>query len=560
MRDASTGEVVTAVSTAGLDLAGALEYARTVGQASLGALTFHQRALLLKEFAQILTARKDELYELSSRTGATKNDSMVDIDGGIGVLFTYSSKGRRELPNSQVYVDGPVESLSKDGSFLARHIYTRLPGVAVQINAFNFPVWGSLEKFAPAFLAGVPSLVKPATPTGYLAEAFVRILVESGRLPEGSLQLVSGSVPDLFEHLRLGDLVAFTGSASTAERLRASESVRTGGVRFTNETDSINASVLGEAAVEGTPEFDAFVRGVVTEMTVKAGQKCTSIRRVIVPRGSADAVTAAIQQRIARARRASATRAPRASRWGRWPRSSSATRCCARSPSWWMPAAASWSAAPMRRAVTRADGSVSADDRRARSSRPCCCASTTPRRRAVHEVEAFGPVASLLVYDDLDEAIDLVGQGGGSLVTSIATHDPAEAVALMTGIAPFNGRVLVLDRDDARTSTGHGSPVPHLVHGGPGRAGGGEELGGIRAVLHHMQRTAIQGSPEMLTAITGIWHAGAVSNHEGRHPFRKSLDELTPRRQRRLGQPRGHPGRHRAVRRVHRRHLLRPHG
>src|SRR3954447_10301009 len=228
VRDASTGEVVTTVSTAGLDLAGALDYARTVGQASLGRLTFHQRALLLKEFAQILTARKDELYALSSRTGATKTDSMVDIDGGIGVLFTYASKGRRELPNTQVYVDGAVESLSKDGSFLARHIYSRLPGVAVQINAFNFPVWGSLEKFAPAFLAGVPSLVKPATPTGYLAEAFVRILVESGRLPEGSLQLVSGSVPELFENLRLGDLVAFTGSASTADRLRASESVRTG--------------------------------------------------------------------------------------------------------------------------------------------------------------------------------------------------------------------------------------------------------------------------------------------------------------------------------------------
>jgi len=238
VRDASTGEVVTAVSTVGLDLPGALEHARTVGQASLGALTFHQRALLLKEFAQLLTARKDQLYALSSRTGATKSDSMVDIDGGIGVLFTYASKGRRELPNAQVYVDGPVESLSKDGTFLARHIYSRLPGVAVQINAFNFPVWGSLEKFAPAFLAGVPSLVKPATPTGYLAEAFVRILVESGRLPAGTLQLVSGSVPELFEHLRLGDLVAFTGSASTAERLRESESVRTGGVRFTNETDS----------------------------------------------------------------------------------------------------------------------------------------------------------------------------------------------------------------------------------------------------------------------------------------------------------------------------------
>jgi oxepin-CoA hydrolase/3-oxo-5,6-dehydrosuberyl-CoA semialdehyde dehydrogenase len=525
VRDASTGEAITAVSSTGVDLPGALEYARTVGQASLGALTFHQRALLLKEFAQILTARKDELYALSSRTGATKNDSMVDIDGGVGVLFTYASKGRRELPNTQVYVDGPVESLSKDGSFLARHIYSSLPGVAVQINAFNFPVWGSLEKFAPAFLAGVPSVVKPATPTGYLAEAFVRILVESGRLPEGSLQLVSGSVPGLFENLRLGDLVAFTGSASTAERLRSSESVRTGGVRFTNETDSINASVLGEAAVAGTPEFDAFVRGVVAEMTVKAGQKCTSIRRVIVPRSSADAVTAAIQERISERivigdpRAEGVTMGPLASVEQR----DEVHRQLGKLLDAGGRIVVGSTEAP---AVTHVDGSVSVDASGAFVS-PVLLRFDDSSAAAVHEVEAFGPVASLLVYDTLDEAITLVGKGGGSLVTSIATHDPAEAVALMTGIAPYNGRVLVLDRDDARTSTGHGSPVPHLVHGGPGRAGGGEELGGIRAVLHHMQRTAIQGSPQMLTAITGIWHAGAVSNHEGRHPFRKSLEELT---------------------------------
>jgi oxepin-CoA hydrolase/3-oxo-5,6-dehydrosuberyl-CoA semialdehyde dehydrogenase len=525
VRDASTGEAITAVSSTGVDLPGALEYARTVGQASLGALTFHQRALLLKEFAQILTARKDELYALSSRTGATKNDSMVDIDGGVGVLFTYASKGRRELPNTQVYVDGPVESLSKDGSFLARHIYSSLPGVAVQINAFKFPVWGSLEKFAPAFLAGVPSVVKPATPTGYLAETFVRILVESGRLPEGSLQLVSGSVPGLFENLRLGDLVAFTGSASTAERLRSSESVRTGGVRFTNETDSINASVLGEAAVAGTPEFDAFVRGVVAEMTVKAGQKCTSIRRVIVPRSSADAVTAAIQERISERivigdpRAEGVTMGPLASVEQR----DEVHRQLGKLLDAGGRIVVGSTEAP---AVTHVDGSVSVDASGAFVS-PVLLRFDDSSAAAVHEVEAFGPVASLLVYDTLDEAITLVGKGGGSLVTSIATHDPAEAVALMTGIAPYNGRVLVLDRDDARTSTGHGSPVPHLVHGGPGRAGGGEELGGIRAVLHHMQRTAIQGSPQMLTAITGIWHAGAVSNHEGRHPFRKSLEELT---------------------------------
>jgi oxepin-CoA hydrolase/3-oxo-5,6-dehydrosuberyl-CoA semialdehyde dehydrogenase len=276
-----------------------LDFARTTGQRSLGELTFHQRAMLLKQFAIALTERKQELYELSKRAGATERDSLNDVDGGIGVLFTYSSKGRRELPNGQVYLDGPIEPLSKDGSFLGRHVYTRLPGVAVQINAFNFPMWGALEKFAPAFLAGVPSVVKPATPTAYVAEAWVRILVETGLVPDASLQLVSGSVPGLFDHLRLGDLVGFTGSASTADRLRAHESVQTGGVRFTNETDSINASVLGPDAVAGTPEFDAFVKQLVVELTTKAGQKCTAIRRAIVPEGQASDLVEAVRAKIA---------------------------------------------------------------------------------------------------------------------------------------------------------------------------------------------------------------------------------------------------------------------
>ncbi|KFF58949.1 enoyl-CoA hydratase [Cryobacterium sp. MLB-32] len=523
VRDASTGEVVTRVTSKGIDLAAALDYARTVGQDSLGALTFHQRAVLLKQMALVLTDHKPELYALSSRTGATKVDSWVDIDGGIGVLFTYSSKGRRELPNAKVYADGPVEQLSKDGSFIARHIYSRLPGVAVQINAFNFPVWGALEKFAPAFLAGVPTLVKPATPSGYLAEAFVRILADSGLLPAGSLQLVSGSVPTLFDDVRLGDLVAFTGSASTAEKLRASESVQTGGVRFTNETDSINASVLGPDAVAGTPEFDAFVKQVVTEMTVKAGQKCTSIRRAIVPRTAMDAVIAAVQQRIDQRivlgdpRAEGVTMGPLASVEQR----SEVLRQVARLQAAGGELVVGSTDVP---AVVHADGTVApAPDG---AFVPPLLLRFDSEADAVHEVEAFGPVSSVLGYDTLDEAIALVRRGGGSLVTSIATHDPEVAVALLTGISAFNGRVLFLDRDDARTSTGHGSPLPQLVHGGPGRAGGGEELGGIRAVLHHMQRTAIQGSPEMLTAITGIWHQGAAAQVGGRHPFRKSLAEL----------------------------------
>ena len=524
VRDASTGEIVTRVSTDGLDLAAALEYGRTVGQVSIGALTFHERAVLLKKFALALAERKDELYTLSARTGATAADSWVDIDGGIGVLFSYSGKARRELPNARVYVDGPVEPLSKDGSFLGRHIYTRLPGVAVQINAFNFPVWGSLEKFAPAFLAGMPTLVKPATPTGYLAEAFVRILVESGLLPEGSLQLVSGSVPTLFDHLRLGDIVCFTGSASTAEKLRQHDCVQTGGVRFTSETDSINASILGPDAVAGTPEFDAYVRQLVTEMTSKAGQKCTAIRRAIVPAASVDSLIQAVQARITER---VVVGDPRAEGVTMGPLASIAQRDdvvaqVARLQAAGGEVVIGSTDAP---AVMHANGSVGAAPEGAFLT-PLMLRFADASTDAVHKIEAFGPVTSLLSYDTVAEASALVARGGGSLVTSIATHDPAVALELMSGISAYNGRVLLLDRDDARSSTGHGSPLPNLVHGGPGRAGGGEELGGIRAVLHHMQRTAVQGSPEMLTALTGVWHAGAASNAGGQHPFRKSLTEL----------------------------------
>lgn len=524
VRDASTGEPIALVSTDGLDLAGALEYARTTGHASLARLTFHQRALLLKRFALALTERKDELYTLSARTGATRTDSWVDIDGGIGVLFSYSGKGRRELPNGTVHVDGPVEPLSKDGSFLGRHVYTTLPGVAVQINAFNFPVWGPLEKFAPAFLAGMPTVMKPATPTGYLTEAMVRILVESGLLPEGSLQLISGSVPTLFDHLRLGDLVGFTGSASTAERLRRHPSVQTGGVRFTAETDSINASVLGTDAVAGTPEFDAYVRQLVVEMTTKAGQKCTAIRRAIVPAAAADDVVEAVRARIAEK---TVLGDPRAEGVTMGPLVSTAQRdevlrqVQALQDAGGRVVVGSTDAPQVR----LADGTSGAAPDGAFVP-PVLLRFDDARSGAVHDVEAFGPVSSLLTYETTAEAAELVALGGGSLVTSVATHDPAQAVELATRIAPFNGRMLLLDRDDARSSTGHGSPLPGLVHGGPGRAGGGEELGGIRAVLHHMQRTAVQGSPEMLTALTGVWHAGAAANSGGRHPFRKSLAEL----------------------------------
>ncbi len=522
--DASTGETVASANVAGIDIPGAIAYARSVGQIGLGALTIHERALKLKELAQFLNGRRDELYAVSAQTGATRGDSMVDIDGGIGVLFTFSSKGRRELPNSNVVVDGAAEVLSKDGSFLGQHIYTRLPGVAVQINAFNFPVWGMLEKFAPAFLAGVPTIVKPATPTVYLAEAAVRLMVESGILPDGSLQLISGSARDLIDHLDYRDLVGFTGSASTANALRSHPNVVHGGVRFTGETDSLNAAILGPDAVAGTPEFDAYIKSLVTEMTVKAGQKCTSIRRAIVPATLVDDVIAAaasrIQERVVVGdpRAEGVTMGALVSREQKDEVKERVRELVAAGGEIVL-------GSLDEPEVRRADGSTGTAPEGA-FMQPVLLHFADALASAAHTVEAFGPVSSVIGYDTVEEAVELAALGGGSLVATVATHDADVARTVIEGIAAHHGRTLILDRDDARSSTGHGSPVPHLIHGGPGRAGGGEELGGIRSVFHHMQRTAVQGSPAMLTAVTGQWFTGAPRNLDGPHPFRKSIAEL----------------------------------
>ncbi|MBP2413096.1 oxepin-CoA hydrolase/3-oxo-5,6-dehydrosuberyl-CoA semialdehyde dehydrogenase [Arthrobacter stackebrandtii] len=538
VRDASTGEVIARVSAEGLDLAAAVDHGRSVGQTELGRLTTHGRALLLRDLAQYLNGRSEELYAVSAQTGATRIDSMVDIDGGIGVLFTLSSKGRRELPNANVIVEGPVEVLSKDGSFIGEHIHTRIPGVAVQVNAFNFPVWGMLEKFAPAFIAGVPTIVKPATPTGFLAEAAVRAMVESGILPDGSLQLVSGPARDLLDRLDYRDMVSFTGSASTATLLRNHPNVAHGGVRFMAETDSLNAAILGPDAVPGTPEFDAFIKSAATEMTVKAGQKCTAIRRVIVPNPVRHAVIDAIGARL---RERVVIGDPRADGVTMGALASLEQLADVRAAVRAMLAAGGELAygtldAP---AVTRADGEVSGVEQGAFMS-PVLLNWPDSGSPAVHTLEAFGPVAGVLGYDmhdgDASEAVRLAALGAGSLVATVCTNDPEVARQLVTGIAAHHGRILLLNREDARSSTGHGAPVPHLVHGGPGRAGGGEELGGIRSVWHHMQRTALQGSPNMLTALTGEWHTGADRVIAGDpefggvpgavHPFRKSLAEL----------------------------------
>lgn len=524
VRDASTGETLAQVSAHGLDMAAVVHHGRTVGQTKLGKLTFHQRALKLKQLAQFLNGQREAMYELSARTGATRVDSLVDIDGGIGVLFTFGSKGRRELPNSQVVIDGAAEALSKDGSFLGEHIYTRIPGVAVQINAFNFPVWGLLEKLAPAFIAGVPTIVKPATPTGYLTAAVVKLIIESNILPAGSLQLISGSARNLLDQLDYRDMVSFTGSADTADKLKSHDNVVHKGVRFTSETDSLNAAILGPDAQPGTPEFDAFIKSVVTEITVKAGQKCTSIRRTLVPKDLVSAVIDAARQRI---EDRVVLGDPRADGVTMGALASLEQLEDVRSAVRTMLAAGGELAygtldSPM---VTQRDGSVSVADDGAFMS-PVLLTWADREAPELHALEAFGPVASVVGYEDLDDAVRLAAMGSGSLVASVCTNDDDVARQLVLGIAAHHGRVLILNREDARSSTGHGSPVPHLVHGGPGRAGGGEELGGIRSVMHHMQRTALQGSPNMLTAVTGVWHTGAERHFDDVHPFRKSLAEL----------------------------------
>lgn len=517
--DAVTGEEFARLSSAGLDLDAMVRHAREVGGPAVRALTFHERALALKAVAAHLSEHKDELYELSYATGTTKRDAGVDIDGGIGTLFSFASKGRRELPNDTVVVDGAPEQLGRAGTFVGQHVYTSRPGVAVQINAFNFPVWGMLEKLGPAFLAGLPTIVKPAPQGAWLTERVVRLIVESGLLPEGSLQLLCGSPEGLIERLGVQDCVDFTGSAATGAVLRQHPSVVHGGVRLGVEADSLNFSILGPDVEPSDPEFDAYVKAVVTEMTVKAGQKCTAIRRVLVPSSIADAVVDAISTRLASITigdpREESVRMGALVSTAQRDRVRESVRQLAKS-------ADIVFGDPEHVEVVGADAEVGA------FMSPVLLRAHAGAEEA-HDIEAFGPVATVFTYDSLDEAVALAVRGKGSLVGSLVTHDPVVARTVVLGVAPWHGRLLVLDRDDAKEAAaagGHGSPLPMLVHGGPGRAGGGEELGGIRAVLHHMQRTALQGSPDMLTAITGRWTAGASRREDAVHPFRKSLADL----------------------------------
>ncbi|UQX86916.1 phenylacetic acid degradation bifunctional protein PaaZ [Jatrophihabitans telluris] len=514
--DAATGEEVARISSTGIDLSAMTDWARNVGGPALRAMTFHERAAALKAMAKELLTHKDEFYAMSARTGATARDSAVDIDGGIGTVFSYASKAARELPNDTLVLDGASEQLGRGGTFRGQHVYTSRPGISVQINAFNFPVWGMLEKLAPAFLAGLPTIVKPGSQTAYLTELVVRRIIESKLLPEGSLQLLCGSPAGLLEELTVQDSVAFTGSAATGARLRQHPSILHGGVELGIEADSLNCSILGTDVTLDDPEFDLFVKGVVTEMTVKAGQKCTAIRRVIVPEPMVGPVIDAVSARLATVRVGN----PLSDGVRMGPLASLDQREDVRK-----------AVQTLRASATLVFGDpdvVDVVDGDAETGAFMSPILLHASRGAVepHEIEAFGPVATVLGYNGVDEAIALAARGSGSLAGSLVTNDATVAREVTLGLAPWHGRILVLNRDDAGESTGHGSPLPVLVHGGPGRAGGGEELGGIRGVLHHMQRSAIQASPDMLTAITGRWTTGSHRNETAVHPFRKSLAEL----------------------------------
>jgi len=517
LRSAITGEIVAETGSQGLDFAAMLDHARNVGGPALRAMTFHARARMIKALAEAIMARKEELYALSWATGAARGDSWIDIEGGAGTLFVTSSKGRRELPDDVILIDGDMEPIGKRGTFIGQHIYTSLQGAAVHINAFNFPVWGMLEKLGPTLLAGVPAIVKPASASGYVAEAAFRIMIEAGVLPPGALQLIMGSTGDLFDHLTCQDVVSFTGSADTAQKLQSHPVIAREAVRFVAERDSLNATVLGPDAGPGAPEFDLFVKEVVREMTTKAGQKCTAIRRAFVPAEALDAAEAAIAEKLAEVVVGD-------------PQIEGVT----------MGALASRAQLDDVRAKARelasearlVFGDIEHVDVKGEAGQgafisPLLFRSDDPwSAKLIHDVEPFGPVSTLMPYKDLDDAIALANRGKGSLALSFFTYDPAIARQFVLGAAAYHGRVVLIDRDCARESTGHGSPLPMLIHGGPGRAGGGEEMGGVRGVKHYMQRSALQGSPRTIAAIVNRWLPGAPQPTGEVHPFRLRFGEL----------------------------------
>ncbi|WP_430317633.1 phenylacetic acid degradation bifunctional protein PaaZ [Pseudomonas nitroreducens] len=518
LRSALNGQTVARTHEEALDFAEAVAQAREQGLKELMSMDFQQRAQRLKALALYLTERKEQLYEISRHSGATRADSWIDIEGGAGTLFAYAGVGGRELPSGNVVHEGPAMPLGKTGKFAGSHILVPRGGIAVHINAFNFPIWGMLEKFAPSFLAGMPCIVKPATATSYITEAAVRLMHESGLLPAGSLQLIIGGTGDLLDRLQGQDIVTFTGSADTAAKLRVNPNLIRHSVPFNAEADSLNCAILAPDVTPDDEEFDLFVKEVAREMTVKAGQKCTAIRRAIVPAKHIDAVAERLRERLAKVvvgdpsvdgvkMGALASHAQQAD---------VAERVEALLKSSELVFGAKDGFAPRGDGVS--EGAFFA---------PTLLRSRDPHAEGgAHDIEAFGPVTTLMAYDDIDEAVALAARGKGSLVASLITRDPQVAAKVVPVMGALHGRLHILDRESAAESTGHGSPLPVLKHGGPGRAGGGEELGGVRAVKHYLQRTAVQGSPTMLMAVTGEYVRGAQVYETEVHPFRRHFDDL----------------------------------
>ncbi len=515
--NAVNGQQLALASSKGLDFGAMLHYGRSVGGPALRKLSFQERGRMIKALALYLTDIKQKYYPISYQTGATKTDSWIDIDGGIGTLFAYSSL-RRKFPNQTFYVDGDMIPLSKEGSFIAHHIMVPKEGVAIHINAFNFPIWGMLEKVSVNLLAGVPAIVKPATITSYLTEAVVKDIIASGILPEGALQLICGSAHTILDHVTNQDVVTFTGSASTGQMLKSHPRILSESVPFNMEADSLNASILGEDVQPGSADFDIFIKEVHREMTAKCGQKCTAIRRIIVPSNRVDEVQSALSQRLKKT--VIGNPEHQDVRMGALAGKVQQAEVIER-----VAQLATFS--PIVFGSLDKVDVIGADARQGAFLSPILMVNERPFEYTLtHELEAFGPVSTILPYGNLDEAIAISKLGKGSLVSSIVTGDETIAATFALGAASYHGRILVLNQQCAKESTGHGSPMPLLVHGGPGRAGGGEEMGGMRGIKHYLQRTAIQGSPDMITAITGTYQQGATKRESELHVFRKFFEDL----------------------------------
>jgi len=515
--NAITGEKIGEVSSAGIDFEEVLHYGRTLGGAPLRKMTFQERGRMLKALALFLVERKEKYYEVSALTGATRVDSWIDIEGGIGNLFANASL-RRQFPDLPYYVDGMAAPLSKNGTFIGHHIMLPKQGVAVHINAFNFPVWGMLEKIAVNLMAGVPAVVKPSEYTSFLTEVVVRDIIASKILPEGALQLIVGLGRGILDHVQTEDTVTFTGSARTGKILKALPQIADRSVSFNLEADSLNACILGEKAVPGTPEFDLFIKEVVKEITIKTGQKCTAVRRILVPESLIDEVQSAVTKRLATT--VVGDPSVEGVRMGalvshlQRERVRENARTLAQSQELVF---GSFEEVAVQGADAKLGAFIS----------PMLFRNNDPFVKTdVHDIECFGPVSTLMPYKSMDDAITLARMGKGSLVSSIVTPDDQEAMDYVLGAGSMHGRVLVLNERCAKESTGHGSPMPLLTHGGPGRAGGGEEMGGKRGVLHYLQRTAIQGHPTTISKITQQFQAGADMPEANPHVFRKHFEEL----------------------------------